>query len=379
MNSQNDNDVLLKDLYYNAASPGSFSGVDKLYRAAKLKGANVSRNQIRQWLQKQKTYTQNRFVRRKFPTRRVIVPYIKYMNDVDNAYMTDYTAANDGYKYFLLMINDFSRKVYTRALKSLSGKNITDAFKSIFAQKDFVIPEHVRSDKGSEFKNRTLQTFLKSHNVNHVFTQSPTQAAFAERAISTIKSKLLKHMTSNQSKRWIDQLENVTDAYNNSYHRSIKRAPNMVRKTDEPEIWEILYNAPKIKKQKLRGLKDDTIAKTPFKHKLGDTVIVSAAKTKFDRGYNTKWSEEYFTVTDRSVRQGKPVYKIADLTGENILGSFYPQELQAIIPDENGTYKIEKILKRRKRNGRREVLVHWLGWHRKFNSWIPESSIDNNK
>ena len=142
---------LLKDLYYNPNSPGSFSGVDKLYRAAKASGAQISRHVIRQWLQRQNIYTRNRFVRRRFPTRRVVVPYIKYMYDADNAYMTDFANDNDGFKYFLLLINAFSRKVYTRALTNLTGKEVVSALRSMFNDPDFIKPEHIRSDKKDIF------------------------------------------------------------------------------------------------------------------------------------------------------------------------------------------------------------------------------------
>lgn len=36
-------------------------------------------------------------------------------------------------------------------------------------------------------------------------------------------------------------------------------------------------------------------------------------------------------------------------------------------------YKIERVIRRRVRNGRREMLVKWLLWPEKFNSWIPEA------
>ena len=45
--------------------------------------------------------------------------------------------------------------------------------------------------------------------------------------------------------------------------------------------------------------------------------------------------------------------------------------------DSNIVYKIEEILKRRKRHGVPEVLVKWKGWPVKFNSWITESDLQD--
>ena len=38
-------------------------------------------------------------------------------------------------------------------------------------------------------------------------------------------------------------------------------------------------------------------------------------------------------------------------------------------------WKIEKVLKKRIRGGHRELLIKWLGWPTKFNSWIVEDQI----
>ena len=38
-------------------------------------------------------------------------------------------------------------------------------------------------------------------------------------------------------------------------------------------------------------------------------------------------------------------------------------------------WKIEKILKYKGRGNKREALVHWLGWPKHFDSWIPASEI----
>ena len=38
---------------------------------------------------------------------------------------------------------------------------------------------------------------------------------------------------------------------------------------------------------------------------------------------------------------------------------------------------IEKILKRKKVGSKKMVLVKWKGYNKKFNTWIPESDIQN--
>ena len=79
------------------------------------------------------------------------------------------------------------------------------------------------------------------------------------------------------------------------------------------------------------------------------------------KSYLPNWSEETFTVAQRIARD-PPVYKLKELDGELIKGTFYETELQKVI---------EKVLRRRGKGGQAEVLVHWKGWPKKYDSWIP--------
>ena len=60
-------------------------------------------------------------------------------------------------------------------------------------------------------------------------------------------------------------------------------------------------------------------------------------------------------------------------------GPFYEPELQKVTPEEQktATFRVEKVLKRRTRDGQREALVQYLGWPEKFNEWLPESQVQS--
>ena len=181
----------LHNIYYNPESEASFSGLDRLYRKAKSDGKTISRGQIRKWLQMQKIYTTNRRSIQKFKRQKTIVPFSYYMFDVDSAYMNDFTKENDQYPYFILAIDDFSRRVYTRPVKKLTGIQIKKALESILAESTKA-PMILRSDRGTEYVNSTVNTFLKKKGIKHIVTQNSTKAAFAERAIYTIKNDCYK-------------------------------------------------------------------------------------------------------------------------------------------------------------------------------------------
>ncbi|OOY45050.1 hypothetical protein BOV93_13680 [Solemya velum gill symbiont] len=104
---------------------------------------------------------------------------------------------------------------------------------------------------------------------------------------------------------------------------------------------------------------------------------ISHVRGIFDREYSQKWTGEIFKVENRYHREGIPVYKLEDWNGENVEGTFYEAELQSVRVDENTPYKIEKILRRKGKGARKQVLVRWLHWPQKYDSWIPESEVKN--
>ena len=50
-------------------------------------------------------------------------------------------------------------------------------------------------------------------------------------------------------------------------------------------------------------------------------------------------------------------YRVKDLMDEELSGRFYAEELQLIEYDPNATFKIEKVLKTRRRRGQPEIFV----------------------
>ena len=56
-------------------------------------------------------------------------------------------------------------------------------------------------------------------------------------------------------------------------------------------------------------------------------VRISKKKSTFEKGYTTRWTREIFVI-EKVLNTNPVTYKINDLKGEEIKGSFYEQELQ---------------------------------------------------
>ena len=166
-----------------------------------------------------------------------------------------------------------------------------------------------------------------------------------------------KYFTSKGTNKYIDALPKLVSSYNNSKHRSIGTAPILVTKENEHKVWETLFGTKqRTKKQK-------------FKFEIGDLVRVSRYKMIFEKGYLANWTEEIFKIYKR---KGTPVptYKLKDWSGEEIEGNFYEKEIQKVSKSDQDTYRVEKVIRKRKRNGKTEFYVKWLGYPSKFNSWV---------
>lgn len=111
---------------------------------------------------------------------------------------------------------------------------------------------------------------------------------------------------------------------------------------------------------------------------IGDHVRLSVLKKTFTREYDERWTGEVFKIASRSRRDGLDIYRLKDFNDEAVSGTFYRQELQVVNVDPNTVWKIDKIVKTRKRKGLpREHLVRWLHWPSKFDSWIEAGTIQD--
>jgi hypothetical protein len=284
--------------------------------------------------------------------------------------MQKYAKYNKGNKYVLVVIDVFSRFLWTQPCLSKSSDNSLKAIKEIFNRTDRR-PRYIRSDKGMEFLNKIVQNFFKEEKVKYIVTQSESKAAIAERVIKTVKGRIMKYMYHKQNYKYINVLDDITKAYNNSYHRVIRRTPISVTKKEEDELWYEMY-ASDIRPYVIKGNTKKSIID------VGQYVRISFLRHVFSREYRQKWSSEIFQVYKRQMRDGIIVYWVRDLSGEEILGSFYRHEILQVDVNPKTLYKIEKIIRSKKlKNGKKMFYVKWLNWGSKFNSWINEEDMED--
>ena len=355
--SKSQKNRLLERLYYESNRPSALGGVEKLYRAAKKHG--ITRSEVIAWLQLQPGYTLHKPARRRFRRNKVFVNGIDDQWQADLVDLQSLSRWNRGHKYLLTCLDILSKYAWVVPLKTKTGSELVKAFTKIFQQGRK--PDKLQTDAGTEFKNKTFQTFLKEHRVHHFVTYNETKAQVVERFNRTLKQMMWRLFTTGSSYHYLDKINDMVNGnYNQTFHRSIKMKPSEVTAMNSQQVWRTIY-----------GKQSSSVN---YKFKVGDQVKISKHKRVFEKSYLPNWSEETFTVAQRIARD-PPVYKLKELDGELIKGTFYETELQKVIEPKDHLFRVEKVLRRRGKGGQAEVLVHWKGWPKKYDSWIPARQL----
>lgn len=297
----------------------------------------------------------HRPARRNFKRRKVIIKGLNDLWQADLVEMQPYAKFNKGYRYILVVIDTFSKFVWTRALKSKTVKDVTEAMKKILIDAKSKI-KHLHTDRGSEFIGAIFQNLMKEFNINHYSTFSNLKASIVERVNRTLKNKIWKQFSMQGNYKWVDILAKITNDYNNTKHSTTGLKPVAVTKKNEKTLLKNVYRVIKV-----------VDPRTP-KFKIGDFVRISKYRELFSKGYTPNWSNEIFSI--KKINFTNPTtYILEDQQKNEIQGGFYREELQKV--KHQDVYLVEKILRRRGD----KVLVKWMGMDKTHNSWILKSNV----
>ena len=354
-----DREQALRDVYYNPET--GFGGAESLYRRTQEEypDLNVTRREVKEWLNAQLTYTLHKPVRRGGRGRRVFVTRIDEQWQMDLVEMPhQFARENGGMRYLLTVIDVLSKYAWAVPIKTKTGDDVLAAMKGIIVAGRR--PDKLQSDEGREFTNKKMQDWLKDEGIHWFHTYSDRKASVVERFNRTLKGIMWKYFTYKGTHKWVDALPDFLQNYNSNVHSSIGMKPRDVTPENDHVAFQALF-----------GHEMAAAGHKP-KFSVGEKVRITKYKGVFKKGYLPNWTEEIFVV--RYIVYSKPpVYRIEDLGGEEILGTFYEDELQAV--DDSGVYRVEKILKTKKVKGQKYYLIKWRGYPDSFNSWEPESNV----
>ena len=183
---------------------------------------------------------------------------------------------NKEFRFLLCVFYICSKYVRVIPLKDKTGVTITNPFQKNLKESNRK-PSKTLVDKGSEFCNRSMKSWLEKNDIEMYSTNHKGASAVAESIIRTLKNKIYKYMTSISKNVYIHKLDDIVNKYSNTYQSTIKMKPVDVKSST-------YVNSSKEINNKNR------------KFKVGNNVRISKYKNAFAKGYTSNLSEEVFLI-----------------------------------------------------------------------------------
>ena len=236
--------------------------------------------------------------RKNYATNKTDVYHIDDIWSLDILDLKDYGPENNrGYRYVLVIIDNFSKFGWTSPLKNKNAQTIKDSFENILINSRRK-PNLIETDRGKEFYNNIFQDFLNKNDIKLYSRNTSLGVVFAERFNRTIRDLLKKIVFEKGDGNWIDILQTITKQYNNRIHSSTKLTPIQASlKKNEGYVYKNLLD----KRKKVKP-----------KFQINDLVRTADLKKTFSKGDTTSWSYKLYKITE-IVKDTIPAYKIDGL------------------------------------------------------------------
>ena len=236
--------------------------------------------------------------RKSYPTNKSDVHHIDDTWSLDILDLKDYGPENNrGYRYVLVIIDNFSKFGWTVPIKIKNAQTIKDSFEKILISSKGS-PNSIESDRGKEFYNNIFQDFLNKNNIKLYSRNSSYGAVFAERFSHTIRDLLKKIVFEKGDGNFIDVLPTITKQYNNRIHSLTKLSPIQASlKKNEGYVYKNLLD----KRKKVKPT-----------FQINDLVRTADLKKTFSKGDTANWSYKLYKIIE-IINDTKPSYKIDNL------------------------------------------------------------------
>lgn len=312
-------DKYIQRQWKNIGIAGSLNALHGFVKARKVKDLQKAEKALSEI----DAFTLHRPVRKKFQRRSVILHGPRYLFCADLADFQSMSRSNSGFKYILVVQDCFTKELFAAPLKNKSEGVVLAGFKDIM-KKAKTPPAKLISDQGLEFTSKRMKAFYASLGIEHYTSFTQQKSIWCERSIKVIKERLYRYMTLKNTKRWVDALAQVVQAYNHTTHSVTKFRPIDVNQSNKDQVFANLHHRIIVKYMK----------RPEAKFKVGDYVRIAKNRLAFHKGYKAGFSKEVFRV--KQVVNSVPVYSyiLSDLSGEQLQSSFLAPELGLSAPPE---------------------------------------------
>ncbi|NER45862.1 MAG: DDE-type integrase/transposase/recombinase [Symploca sp. SIO1A3] len=347
--------------YVTPGNPTAFSAPGAV---ARRRGVSYAR--AREALEHLPVYVSHREYKRPAAFNPYFVYRRRELVQADLIEIGELSRSNGGVKYLLLVIDVFTKKIWVYPLKAKNAASVEDALRTWLERDVGAAPKLFSTDHGLEFNNGRVRALLESRDVRQLFADGTCKAAVAERANKSLQILIYKYLSDRQTKRYIDHLPLLVRSYNSRRHRTLEGMT--------PNEADLRRNEARV-----RGIHEARYARVKRKRpsfRAGQVVkvkIQAKAMSHYARAYNPQFSDEYYVIADVNTEMPVPMYRLKAMDDdENIKGHFYANELTAARGD---VFKIERVLDERGEGPDRELLIKWLFFGPRWNTWVRAADV----
>ena len=370
------------------AVPGSFSGLQNFYRGLQEKGLTrgKTKSEVKDILEKDLFFATSRGLRRNFPKRKDLVFGLNERYEADlgdlGGRFKDLEGRVKG-RYYLILIELFSRKLFCRALRDKSGPNVLAALKSI-VEEDLKPPYQfegttLETDAGKEFLNGPCRRILESERVQHSISTAVHKARSVERANRSFKRVLVRYIETHARSTWEQAVNAVTDSLNRRYHRSLGMAPDQVVDHQRQVHDRNRRLRPRMPfyqhlKEERRIEAGGAVKERGKTFKLGDSVVIPFPRSILDKESDRAFKYMVYTISHIGNEESPYLYTLEDGMGDRVKRLYYASELRKVsVPSY---FPISGVKETQMRGRRKYYKVAWLDYPDKYDQWIPATDLD---
>lgn len=302
-----------------------YVGMQQLQRTLRAEGHNVTQEQIKEVLQRQKYYQLHKRPPPMPKVRRQIIVGSAFQRvQADLIDFSNFKSPQNKQTSWLLTVIDlWTKYAWVVPLTNKTGETVANAMANVVKEvkrMGYRI-QTMQSDPGSEFIAAPMRQLLQSHDINQTFSlpgRSESQGA-VERFNGTLVNMIKRYMTANNTRAYIGVLPALIDNYRHNYHRAIGMSP---AEAILPE------NQEAVATNLLAYYNHDPTQPRARDLDSGDRVRVrlySDKKAVFKKGSDPQWSDEVYTVKSVTLEGKVWTYRL-----EGVRNTFYRQQLQKV-------------------------------------------------
>ena len=274
-----DKEKIIKEVYEDKEK--GYGSLRDTYQQAFKKDPSIRYEDVKKYLDKLSN-RQTQFTYKGHNS--FISPHPLFELEVDLIDLTKKATENDGYRYCMVAIDNFTKFAWGVAMKTKQPTDVINAFKEILEK--IGVPKQMYSDQEGSFNNVGFIRLLNEHKIKHITTLAGAHTV--ERFNRTLKEKIQTRLDAMGLSRdkWLEQLKPIINKYNNTVHSTIDMTPNEAKKRGN----KLMVSFNLLNKAK-RNRKYPELS-------VGNNVRVMIKKEPgITKGYMPKWSTQVYQVT----------------------------------------------------------------------------------